>query len=217
MNSREELDKYIFQFWQTLDEGRDVLEMGSGGRPNTLALFSGNHNFVATDIFAGQTWAIPEAEFLDVENMHTSKLIITHPLYDVIICNQVLEHTKHPAWALYNIYEHLKDGGTLFISTPFHYRVHEANRDGGETSERGVLDYWRFTPHGYEILFREAGFEQWYITQIGEELLNPYIIVGLGYKNIDTEQKEKTQCPFMEANSNWKQIWETKLQEYRKN
>jgi len=213
MDVRLAIDEWIFRLWQTLEPNKNVLEIGVGGRDNCIALFD-NHNYYPTNNVIGESWVLPEALLLDVEEMHTSDLIKKIPQFDVILANQVLEHVKHPTFAMYNLYSCLKDGGTLFISTPFHYRVHEANRDGGETSERGVLDYWRFTPHGYEILFREAGFEQWFIASVGEEELNPNVIVGFGFKNVDTEQKEKTQCPFMEANSNWKQIWETKLQQY---
>lgn len=211
MDIRNEINKYIFQLWQELPDGCDVLEVGSGGKSSTLALFKDNHNFVPTDVFAGDDWVIPEAKFLDVETMNTNEVMLEHPLWDVIIANQVFEHVKHPQLAIYNCYEHLKDGGILLMSTPFMYRIHEHDLDNGETTEVGVMDYWRFTPRGYEILFSEGGFQQWYITKIGTEELFPYTIVGIAFKKIGKPQGEILSWTTKELPSDWLDLMQKKL------
>ena len=38
--------------------------------------------------------------------------------FDIVICNDVLEHLEHPAKALENIIKGLKRGGVLYINTP---------------------------------------------------------------------------------------------------
>jgi SAM-dependent methyltransferase len=73
--------------------------------------------------------------------------------YDVVICEQVLEHVPDPWLAA----EHLRDlcapGGRVIVSTPFLVRVHE------EPILHDMRDYWRFTPRGLRTLLERAGLE----------------------------------------------------------
>lgn len=73
--------------------------------------------------------------------------------YDVVICEQVLEHVADPWLAV----EHLRDlcapGGHVIVSTPFLVRVHE------EPILHDMKDYWRFTPRGLRTLLERAGLE----------------------------------------------------------
>ena len=73
--------------------------------------------------------------------------------YDVVICEQVLEHVPDPWLAV----EHLRDlcapGGHVIVSTPFLIRIHE------ERILNDMKDYWRFTPRGLRILLERAGLE----------------------------------------------------------
>jgi SAM-dependent methyltransferase len=67
---------------------------------------------------------------------------------DVVICEQVLEHVQDPVAAVRNLVRLARPGGTVVIDTPFLVRLHAAPDD-----------YWRFTPHGLELLMRAAGLE----------------------------------------------------------
>lgn len=73
--------------------------------------------------------------------------------YDVVICEQVLEHVPRPWLAV----EHLRDlcapNGHVIVSTPFLVRVHE------EPILHDMRDYWRFTPRGLRVLLEQAGLE----------------------------------------------------------
>jgi SAM-dependent methyltransferase len=73
--------------------------------------------------------------------------------FDVVICEQVLEHVPDPWLAA----EHLRDlcapGGQVIVSTPFLVRVHE------EPILHDMKDYWRFTPRGLRTLLERAGLE----------------------------------------------------------
>jgi len=63
--------------------------------------------------------------------------------FDYIVCTEVLEHTRQPFDAVGNMYDMLKPGGLVFVSTPFNFRIH------------GPLpDCWRFTEHGLRELFK---------------------------------------------------------------
>ena len=71
-----------------------------------------------------------------------NKTVISDNTYDIINCNEVLEHTLQPFLAIAEMYRMLKPGGILLITTPpFNFRIH------------GPLpDCWRFTEHGLRAL-----------------------------------------------------------------
>lgn len=68
--------------------------------------------------------------------------------FDVVFCEQVLEHVQDPFLATRTLYDLVIPGGVLVISTPFLIRLHGMPDD-----------YWRFTPSGIVILLEKAGFE----------------------------------------------------------
>ena len=68
--------------------------------------------------------------------------------YDVVLCEQVLEHVQDPFQATRTLYDLIVPGGVLIVSTPFLIRLHGMPDD-----------YWRFTPSGMMILLKKAGFE----------------------------------------------------------
>ncbi len=68
--------------------------------------------------------------------------IIPDNRFDVVVCTEVLEHVRNPFDAVNEIYRITKPGGSIYISTPFNFRIH------------GPLpDNWRFTIHGLKELF----------------------------------------------------------------
>ena len=70
--------------------------------------------------------------------------------YDVVICEQVLEHVVDPWGAAKNLRELTAPGGHVIVSTPFLIKVHEL-------ALFGMNDYWRFTPRGLRALLEGAG------------------------------------------------------------
>ena len=68
--------------------------------------------------------------------------------FDVVICEQVIEHVPDPCAAAANLRGLCTPGGHVIVSTPFLIRVHE---------EWGMQDYWRFTPRGLRTLLERAG------------------------------------------------------------
>lgn len=72
--------------------------------------------------------------------------------YDVVICEQVLEHVADPFAAAANLRRLCAPGGHVIVSTPFLVRVHEL-------PEYGLKDYWRFTPRGLRTLLEAGGLE----------------------------------------------------------
>ncbi len=57
--------------------------------------------------------------------------------FDLVVCTEVLEHTRRPFEAAHELHRVLRPGGLLFLTVPFNFRIH------------GPLpDCWRFTEHG---------------------------------------------------------------------
>lgn len=66
------------------------------------------------------------------------------PIFDSILCTEVIEHVVQPFDAITEIHRLLKPGGMLFLTTPFNFRIH------------GPLpDCWRFTEHGLRVLMQD--------------------------------------------------------------
>ena len=72
--------------------------------------------------------------------------------FDVVICEQVLEHVDDPWKAAANLARLCVPGGHVIVSTPFLIRVHEL-------PDYGMCDYWRFTPRGLRTLLEAGGLE----------------------------------------------------------
>ena len=72
------------------------------------------------------------------------------PAFDVVICEQVIEHVVDPVAAVANLRGLCAPGGHVIVSTPFLVRIHELPL-------YGMRDYWRFTPRGLSTLLEGAG------------------------------------------------------------
>ncbi len=72
--------------------------------------------------------------------------------FDVVICEQVLEHVVDPIAAAANLRGLATEGGHVIVSTPFLVKIHELPL-------YGMRDYWRFTPRGLQALLERAGLE----------------------------------------------------------
>jgi SAM-dependent methyltransferase len=70
--------------------------------------------------------------------------------FDVVICEQVLEHVVDPWGAAGNLRRLTRPGGHLIVSTPFLIKIHEV-------ALFLMDDYWRFTPRGLRTLLEGAG------------------------------------------------------------
>src|SRR3954451_22937683 len=66
--------------------------------------------------------------------------------YDVVICEQVLEHVPDLTKAVANLRKLCRPGGRILVSTPFLVKIH------GHPD-----DYWRLTSSGVRVLLEGAG------------------------------------------------------------
>jgi SAM-dependent methyltransferase len=70
--------------------------------------------------------------------------------YDIVICEQVLEHVVDPWAAARNLRRMSRPGGHVIVSTPFLVRIHEL-------PEIDMKDYWRWTPRGLALMLEQVG------------------------------------------------------------
>ena len=67
---------------------------------------------------------------------------------NTILCTEVLEHLEEPALALREMNRILKPQGTIILTVPFFWPIHEAPRD-----------FYRYSQYGLRYLFEQEGFE----------------------------------------------------------
>ena len=68
--------------------------------------------------------------------------------FDVVICEQVLEHVDDPWRGTQTLASLCKPGGAVVVSTPFMLRLHNS-----------PVDHWRFSPSGLSMLLRSSGLD----------------------------------------------------------
>jgi SAM-dependent methyltransferase len=99
---------------------------------------------------AGRPWR--EYVTLDYPEFDICAPLEEERRFDMVICEQVLEHVVDPCAAARNLRGLCNPGGHVIVSTPFLIKVHEL-------PDLGMFDYWRFTPRGLRLLLERAGLE----------------------------------------------------------
>lgn len=87
--------------------------------------------------------------------------------FDIVICDQVLEHVIDPIRAVATLRQLMRPSGHLLVGTPFLVRLHYY---GG--------DYWRFTPDGLKVLLEFGGLRPLWLRSWG----NRSAVIGNLYK-----------------------------------
>ena len=137
-NSYDQMKKLVEKY---LDKNADlsVLDVGSYNINGTYkALFNNpKWKYVGADIGKG-----PNVDMIIDEASVWPN--IADDVYDVVICGQVLEHTKEPKDLAKAIARVTKVNGYCFIIAPWRFGPHPFPKD-----------YWRILPDGMEHLFME--------------------------------------------------------------
>lgn len=88
----------------------------------------------------------------DIISNLNEKLNLNDNIADTVISLSVMEHLCEPQIFLNECNRILKDNGTLILSVPWMWHIHEAPND-----------YYRFTPYGLKYLLKKAGFSEVHI------------------------------------------------------
>lgn len=132
------------------DIGGRVFDLGCGSSPYRELLEHEGHDVVAVD-WPGTRHGRQGVEvFADV----SKALPFRDGVADTVTAFHVLEHLREPARFLAEVRRILRPGGTLVVSVPFMWGIHEAPDD-----------YYRFTRHGLEHLHGAAGLDVVHIRE----------------------------------------------------
>lgn len=108
---------------------------------------------------------------------------------DAVLLTQVLEHVSSPAAVLTEAARVLRPGGSVFISVPFIWELHEI-----------PFDFWRYTPSSLEQLLTGAGFVDAIVeprndcfTTIAQLLRNLRWAMGRAADGRDDERTEASE------------------------
>lgn len=104
-----------------------------------------------------------------------------------IIMADTLEHIEYPDISFENCYEMLKRNGVLIVTTVLDFVIHSQP------------DYWRFTPEGLSLLFRDSNFN--YKTWYAGRRDFPHTVVGIG------SDRFKEDMSIDIAMDDWKKRW----------
>jgi len=153
--SRNKLDKLI----APLASKGVVLEVGSYGKPDYGKYFP---NRKGIDIRPGPGVDIVASVY---------ELPFVDNSFDTVLCISVLEHLTEPSRAVVEMQRVLKPGGTIIISVPFLFPIHESPND-----------YWRFTKYGLQHLFVNGWKIEKLIAETNEQEAFAVLLQRFGYQ-----------------------------------
>ncbi len=120
----------------TVAAGKRVLDVGCGVKPY-YPYFAAAASYVGVDVVVN-----PAADLLGP----VEALPVEDGSFDIVLCNQVLEHCDDPAQAVRELRRVVASGGRVLAST-----------HGVQVYHPAPNDLWRWTHAGLERLFHENG------------------------------------------------------------
>jgi SAM-dependent methyltransferase len=125
-----------------------VYDLGCGRRPYEAEISTRCASYVGVD-WTNTLHGLRADVVADLNR----PLPIESEVADTVVTFEVLEHLSEPQLMLSEACRILRPGGSLFLSVPFQWLVHEA-----------PWDFFRYTNYGLEHLLKKAGFEDIAIT-----------------------------------------------------
>lgn len=139
--ARSHLDKTIRELAEC-QKGK-LLDVGCGSKPY-------KNNFASIESYTGLEIDSERARKRDIADFYYDGNIFpfADKTFDILLCNQVLEHVFNPDIFLQEINRVLKPNGKLLLTIPFVWDEHEQ-----------PFDYARYSSFGLKFLLEKAGFE----------------------------------------------------------
>lgn len=125
-----------------------VLDLGGSKISGYHEIIKGNYKIEVVNIDES---CKPDLKF-DIEK----EFPITSGIYNHILCLNVLEHIFNFQNVINESFRILKEGGTFVGATPFLFNIHASPND-----------YFRYTKSAIEKIFKQAGFEEIEIKEMG--------------------------------------------------
>ncbi|KKU79001.1 MAG: hypothetical protein UY04_C0020G0017 [Parcubacteria group bacterium GW2011_GWA2_47_7] len=134
--------RLLIKFIERETRGRHystVVDVGCGTTPHRK--YFDCKKYIGVDIV--DHGGVPNLVISDVNN----GIQVPDKAADMVLCSELLEHTKRPEFVIAELHRITKGGGTVLFTAPMVWPIHEEPND-----------YYRFTNFGLEYLFTEAGF-----------------------------------------------------------
>jgi SAM-dependent methyltransferase len=125
-----------------------LLDVGCGTKPYAAIFAPYVAEYVGLEV--ERSFAATVAAASDAPDVYYDgrRIPFADESFDTVLCIQVLEHTPDPSGLLAEIARVVRRDGTVVLSAPFSFRLHEEPHD-----------YFRYTPHGLDALCERAGLE----------------------------------------------------------
>jgi len=132
------------------------------------------------------------------KELDITKLNMANELYDIVICNHVLEHIPNDQDAINEIYRVLKPGGWAILQVPISSTLETTYEDPTIKSEKdraqhfGQFDHVRIYGKDYFKRLEMAGFkasrlnpvkDKWEIKDLAKYAINPQEDLFIAHKN----------------------------------
>jgi SAM-dependent methyltransferase len=140
-SSRVYIENLLIEATKFLPPTAIVLDAGAGQCPYK-SLFS-HVKYESTD-FCQVNKEYGEIDYI----CDLTSIPVEDNKYDMVICNQVLEHVPEPEAVLRELHRVLKHDGQLWLSAPLFYEEHEMPHD-----------YYRYTQFAFNYLFQKVGLK----------------------------------------------------------
>jgi ubiquinone/menaquinone biosynthesis C-methylase UbiE len=121
VDHHEVYGRHILDQWSSSIVCNDVLDLGCGNGSD-LMIIKNRH---ATSHCVGveySDWAKEQLKGIEIESitvdLEREKLPFKDESIDLVICNQILEHTKEVFWINHEVFRVLKPGGHFYIGVP---------------------------------------------------------------------------------------------------
>ncbi len=144
----------------------NVLDLGGDRRSGYHELIKGNHQISVVNINKGC-----EADLnFNIEQAFP----VNSEIYDAILCVNVLEHIFNYQNVLNESFRILKHGGKFIGAVPFLFNVHGSPDD-----------YFRYTKSALEKMFKQAGFQNAAIMELGSGVFSVIFQLKYGFFRIN--------------------------------
>lgn len=127
----------------------DLLDIGCGNKPYETLFKTKANNYVGCDIVQS---SLNKVDVI----CDALSLPFGDSKFDTAFSTQVIEHVNNPSKMIKEIYRVLKPGGSLIMTGPFVWELHEEPHD-----------YFRFTKYGFTKLLKDFNFEVVLIVPCG--------------------------------------------------
>lgn len=129
----------LFKAIQSFAKGK-LLDIGCGNKPYQSIIENYVTAYIGCDVIQSS------AKKVDVI-CDATRIPLEDDAFDTILSTQTLEHVENPQGLIYEAFRLLKVGGYFILSAPMYWPLHEE-----------PYDFYRYTKHGLQYLFEQAGF-----------------------------------------------------------